>query len=77
MLGKKSRATELVFNEGTVYTEAVMFLSETGTPRSARIVATSKKLTCSATVLERQGANEVPGASWSLPVIKKTKQQGA
>ncbi len=42
--------------------------------RSARIVATSTKLSCSATVLDPSG--NPPTVAYQLPVIRKTNQKG-
>ena len=60
----------------TTYAENFMGLTTDPFPRSARIVATSKKLACSAMVLERQATALLPGVGWSLSVIKKTSQKG-
>ena len=68
--------SEAIATEGTTYAENVIGLSDSNLARSARVVATSRKLVCSATVLERQNTGLLPGAGWSLPVIKKTNQKG-
>ena len=70
------RDSATIATEDTTYNEFIMGLSDGNGARSARVVATSKKLACSAAVLERQGSGFLPGASWSLPVIKKTSQKG-
>ena len=43
-------------------------------PRSARIVATSTKLMCTAVVVDPD--NDPPTVAYQLPVIKKTSQKG-
>ena len=45
-------------------------------PRSARVVASSNKLTCVALALQRQSAESLPSVAWRLPVVAKTTQKG-
>jgi hypothetical protein len=61
---------------GTTYSEGTLNLTDSSLPRSARIVATSTRLACTAAVLERQNNGLLPGAGWSLPMIRKTSQKG-
>ena len=60
----------------TTYSGTDMNLSNSSLPRSARVVATSKKLACSAMVVEEQPTGAFSGVGWSLSVIKKTSQKG-
>jgi len=68
--------TKVVSTQGTTLSEGTFGLADSNAPRSGRVVATSAKLSCTAAVLERGLDGTVPNASWSLTIIKKTKQKG-
>jgi hypothetical protein len=54
--------------------DVITGLANDNQARSARIVATSTKLICSATVLDPSG--NPPSVTYELPVIRKTTQKG-
>ncbi len=68
--------TKVVSTEGTTLSESTFALANSNAPRSGRVVATSTKISCTAAVLERGLDGTLPSTSWSLTVIKKTKQNG-